>query len=211
METILLIVQTGLVFAAMWYSWETRKIRIQNLDEIHILMRQTRLSLAPYLVPGAQKVEKEAVVSMIENSEDLDEEEKKRKIQAAEEEEVFYVVVVDNPTAEKVGCQLEAYIYDPNTKSFLFPDIGKQWISPGERELIQITGPYFTKEKLLLEIEENYDGINPSLLAHFDTPEDEGYVALLFRDIEGSVYLTKRAFSFVGGEMRTRPARLVAS
>ncbi len=51
MDWIIILVQLLLAAAAIWYTIETRRLRFQNQDQMKLLKEQTRLSLAPYLVP----------------------------------------------------------------------------------------------------------------------------------------------------------------
>lgn len=209
MEYAMFVVNLGVVVAAIWYSIETRKLRLQNLTEIRLLSNQGRLTLAPFLVPGAQKLSKEQLEELIDADDDATDEEKSKRKAGARKTEVFFAVQVDNPTADKVGCHLEPYIYDPSTKSFLIPDHGKEWISPKETEMFQVTGPYVTRPRVEEEIKEHFGNVVVPLLAELETPEDHGYVALFFQDVEGTVYLSKRPFTIAkSGEVRHRPTRL---
>ena len=66
MEIALFVVQLGVVVAAVWYTLETRKMRLQNLEEIRLLAKQGRLSLAPFLVPGTMKLSSADLIEKIE-------------------------------------------------------------------------------------------------------------------------------------------------
>lgn len=211
MDVAMFAVQLGIVGAAIWYSVETRALRMQNLSEIRLLTKQGRLSLAPFLVPGAHKLTKEELEEMIDADERATAEEKQKRKMDARKEEVFFIVQVDNPS-DKVGSRLYPYIYDPLTKSFLTPDHGKEWIKPRDKESFQVTGPYFTREQVVEEIKARYGDTVSSLLTEFETPKDYGYLALFFQDIEGTIYLSKRPFVLQEGKvLHHRPARLLCS
>jgi hypothetical protein len=212
MEMVSLTVQILLLLAALWYSYETRKLRIQNLQEVRLVANQGRLALAPYLIPGVRKVSVAELNSAIDADSELSDAEKEERKAEVAKEEVFFGVLVDNPTAEKVACHLEPYIYDPGTKSFLTPDHGIERISPKDKEAIQVTGPYVTKLKAIDEVVKSYgDGVR-SLIELLDTPEDCGYVALFFQDIEGTVYLAKRQFILRNGSVsHNSPTKLFCS
>lgn len=211
MDIAIFLVQLGLVGAALWYSYETRELRKQNLKEIHVLMNQGRLALAPFLVPGAQKVSADKLVEMIQADEEADEEEKEKRIESARNEEVFFAVQIDNPTADKVGCHIEPYIYDPSTKSFLIPDHGKEWISPKETEFVQVTGPYVTKVQIEKAVRKTFGNVVEPLLEELDMPDDLGYIALFFQDVEGTLYLSKRTFRLKDGQILHHPTKLVCA
>ncbi|WP_123658817.1 hypothetical protein [Salinisphaera japonica] len=209
MEVISLVVQIALAGAALWYTLETRRLRIQNSEEIKVLLNQGRVALAPFLVPGVKRLNVQELHELISSDEDLDEAEKEKRKDFAANADVFFVVQVDNPTADKIGCQLQPYIYDPSTKSFLIPDHGKAWISPRESEHIQVTGPYVTLEKVQSSLSEHYGESAENLVKHLDAPDEAGYIALFFQDIEGTLYLSKREFALSDGETLHRTTRLV--
>ncbi|MEZ5528426.1 MAG: hypothetical protein R3E57_00550 [Porticoccaceae bacterium] len=206
-----LIVQVALLAAALWYSWETRVIRLQNQKELNLLKKQGRLSLAPYLVPGCEKIDIEQLIELISSNEELDAEEKKEQIEAAKKEEVFFYIQVDNPTSDKVGCQLRPIIYDPSTKSFILSDSGHAWISPQAQGKFQATGPYYSKAQISEQLEGSYGDEIKALLNNLDITDNEGYVALFYRDIEGSLYLAKRAFKVHDGEYNFKATKLFSS
>ena len=193
-DLTLLLVQSALVVAALWYSWETRRMRIQNLHEIHLLANQGRLALAPFLVPGAST--KAELLKNIEASTEPDEATRLDHARQVNESDVRYIVRVDNPT-DKTGCHLQPYIFDPLTKSFLIPDHGKEWIRPRESESFQVSGPNCTRKKIEEDLESEYGNIAQNLFSELDMPEDSGYVVLFFRDIEGTLYASKRPFRIV--------------
>ncbi|MEA3642606.1 MAG: hypothetical protein VBE63_22075 [Lamprobacter sp.] len=188
------LVQFALVATAAWYSYETRQLRLQNLEEIRLLKKQGLNALAPYLLPGAQRVSVESLVEYIQADNDLNDDEKLKKIQAVKKEDVFIVVVVKNSTSDKIGCHLEPYIYDLRTKSFLTPDHGKETISPKSEEHFQVTGPYANRQQVEKKLVDAYGDRITSLFGELHTPDDEGYIALFFQDTEGNLYLSKRPF-----------------
>jgi len=204
-EYIILIVQVALLLAALWYSWETRKIRIQNLDEIRLIANQGRLALAPFLVPGATP--KSEIVNNIRKDTDKEEKARDEMIEGLESSDLRYFVKVDNPT-DKTGCHLSPYVFDPDSKSFLIPDHAKEWISPKDAETFQVSGPSFTKKKIEEHLIEQYGNVASSLFGHLETPEEEGYVVLFFRDIEGTLYVSKRSFTLKDGQSSHKASRL---
>ena len=197
MEILTLLVQLALAGAAIWYTIETRKLRLQSEQQMGLLKNQTRLSVAPFLVPGLIDVNLAVLRDNVQQRTDLSDEQKTEALANISRSYVKYVCTVNNPTT-KVPHHINLYIYDSSTKSFLSADYSKEWIAEKDNELFQVSEPCYSRDDVLKRIKDQYgnglDFIDKHLVVG-----DISYIALLFRDLEGRVYLTKRVFAIARG------------
>jgi hypothetical protein len=211
LELIAVLVQIAIATVAIWYAFETRQLRVQNQEEIKYLKKQNRYSMAPFLIPGASKLTIERVIEIINDSDDTPED-KERKIESARKEAVFFAVQIDNPTTDKLASRVEVFIYDPQTKSYLSGDLGKEWVSPKETEVIQVTGPYYTLPEIIKDIENSYGNVASVFKDNLkESDEALGFVVAFFRDIEGTLYMAKREFRMTGFDISHKATKLFSS
>jgi|GEM_PF-6461552 len=200
MEVALFVIQGLLAGAAFWYSWETRKMRMQNELEVRILSKQSRLSLAPYLVPGVTGVPQEKIIDEIEKDDKIDDNERQQRINLARNTGTIKVVVVQNPTKEKVGCNLQPYLYNKESRNFSECIYGKAYITPGGSETFPVKNTFLSREEVFQRVRGFYGDNVKVLMKNVDISENAGYVVLFFQDIEGSVYMMRRDFEDENGE-----------
>src|SRR2546425_8357404 len=95
-----LISQLVLAGVGLWYTIETRLQRLQMLEEMKILRHQTRVTIAPSLVPGIESFEKTKadLKQAIRKDKDLTDEERAKQLQAMETADIKYVCGVTNPS-----------------------------------------------------------------------------------------------------------------
>lgn len=184
-------IQGILAVVGLWYTIETRKLRLQSENQSKTAIRQKRLSIAPYLVVGVMHPE-----SFID--EDEDNEDKRKEFIAKLEEsrkndEFLYLATISNPT-EKIAIQTNVYIFDNNKKSYLTGDIGHQVISAKDNEAMPVSKPYMTEEEVRKVINKDYDLSNEFNMALKAIEKDSSVIYLLYKDIEGYPYLVVRPF-----------------
>lgn len=192
MEWLLIVVQLLLAGAAVWYAIETRRLRIQNSAQMDLLKNQTRLSVAPYLIPGLVDIDLAVWKQQIVDNDELSEEKKQEALTKIADADIKFVCAVNNPTS-KTPHHINIWIYDERTRSFLESDFGKEWIAEKDSELFQVSEPRFAKDEVEQRIQEQYGEASAFMFRHLEVG-DNSYVALVFRDMEGRIYLAKRYF-----------------
>lgn len=206
MEWIAIIVQLALASVAIWYTIETRKLRIQNEAQMKLLREQTRLSLTPYLVPGIADVDLALLRKNIAEDKSLTEDQRKEKLSKLDEAKIKFVCNVHNPTS-KTPHHVNVYIYDSRTRSFLEGDYGKEWIAEKGSELFQVSEPYLGRDEVVESIRKQY-GDGTDFIFRQLSAGDQSYIAIIFRDLEGRLYMAKREFMISDGEAHHKPTAL---
>ena len=196
MDWLMILVQLVLAGAAIWYTFETRRLRQENQEQLKLLKEQTRLSLAPFLVPGLIDVDLALAKQKVLDSKEIPEPKKREMLANIASASIKFMCAIDNPSS-KIGHHVNLWVYDSRTRSFLSGDFGKEWIAEKGRELIQVSAPYFNTAEVSQQIREQY-GSDVDFIFPLLTTEDVSYLVLLFRDIEGRLYAVKRGFQVEG-------------
>ncbi len=191
-EVIVLLAQLALVAAALWYTIETRKLRIQSESQMDMLRRQGRLSVAPFLVPGLVDVDLARLRKKVEEDTELSAEERRDKLDKIDRAQVRFVCAVQNPTT-KLPHHCQLWVYDAKRRSFLLCDAGKEVIPEKETMLFQVSEPSFSLDECMKHLQTDFG--TAADFAHVQLKVGtESYIALFFQDLEGRVYMIKRPF-----------------
>ncbi len=126
----------------------------------------------------------------IHEDKELSDEQKQEKLEKIDSSSVKFVCAVDNPTC-KIGHHLNIWIFDSLTRSFLECDFGKEWIEEKGHELFQISEPYSNLDEVKKNIAKQY-GSDVDFIYPLLEVGAKSYIALVFRDIEGRLYMVKR-------------------
>ena len=199
-ETLSLVVQALLAVFALAYTIETRNLRKHSSSQLKVLERQHTVAVAPYLLVGlSPKAElikdlKENPSKILEFPPEEIEAEAKNKIELLEEgDSNFYLCQITNPTS-KIALDIEAIIYDSNTKNFTLSDEGLIAIGEKESELVSAEIGPLTDKEVIKATKEAYPDIGNEIDSLI-TYEDSSYIFLIFKDIEQGLYGIKREFS----------------
>lgn len=205
-DYINMTIQATLAGVALWYTIETRKLRKHSESQLALSAQQARLAIAPFLVPGLQASGPDAVAKKATETAKLTEEERAEFIKSVREGNLRFVASAYNPSS-KVASNVQIFIFDPNTKSFLEGDQGKAWVEEKGHEIFTISAPYFTHDQIKTKMIGHFGDYISHLLAKIDI-EEVGYMALVYQDIEQRVYLVKRHFILKGDEVSHKTPKI---
>src|SRR5205085_5512976 len=151
-DWIAFFIQLLLAIAAIWYTVETRRLRLQSKDQMnlmenqskllkdqlhlyedqtHLLRDQSRLSIAPYLSPGLVDIDLQELKKKTLEDKDLSTEERRERLNTIENSDVKFMCSVQN-TSSKIPYNLNVYIYDVRTRSFLQNDYSQEYIKEND-------------------------------------------------------------------------------
>lgn len=209
-----IVVQIVLAVAAFWYAWETRRMRLQNAEQMDLLRRQARLTVAPFLLVGMLPTDPRMLREHVEQEGSMDEEKRGAALKLIEalgegiaKEKLRFIAAVHNPT-QKVALQANAYVYDHQHKSYLEGYVGKEVLAAASKETIPIGEPYYDRKGIIQAIQRDY-GPDSSFALRWLEPGDTSFLAFFFRDLEGRLYLIRREFGIdSAGQFIHKPSRM---
>jgi hypothetical protein len=102
--------------------------------------------------------------------------------------------------SNKISIDISVLIYNARTKSFLNSRGTIAILPEKEEQSLKITLPYKSAEEARVRIIERY-GIVAQSVADALEIETRSYALVIFRDIEGRVYSTRRKFSIRDGRV----------
>jgi hypothetical protein len=198
-EMLSIVVQSILAIAAIWYTWETRKVRLQNQYLLNITTRQHLITVAPYLLIGV--VPKSRFQADVESHpekfiHEASQEEYDKKFQELRKQisgsPDFYFCTINNPTS-KLARDVEVVLYNSENKNFLMGQEGKAIIAEKGTEILWVSGSAKSQQEV---IDIKIDAFPELTRVHKELFEysDVSYAVALFRDIEGSAYAVKRRY-----------------
>ncbi len=184
-----LVVQALLAVFALWYTIETRALRLQASAQLKLIGRQHLLAVAPFLMVSVTT--KSELVQSIEAQQDSPEKAERLESANALPQETF-VCAVENPTS-RIALHAEGVIYVAESKHFLEGEKGLACIGEKEDYEIWFGEDPLTQKEVVDSTTASFPNatkIDGDLLDH----ADESYSVIFFKDIEESVYCVKRAF-----------------
>jgi len=179
-EWVSLGIQFFLAIAAILYTIETRRMRLQNEEQMRMLRAQTRRSIAPYLVPSITDVTAER--NQVEVNKDF-----LRKVG------LKFICEVKN-LSYRIAINCSVWVYDKRERKFLGSCHGRHYIDKKGTEYFLIAEPYLSRDKVLALVKEYYGEEAVSKIAKYIKDEDSSYILLLFQDLEDCVYCFQRQF-----------------
>lgn len=192
-NTLTAVFTAILAVVAIWYSIETRNLRIASEDEIDVLKMQMDLSIFPDLYPSA-----------ISNVTDLVMEGKiyqsSGNVKYSKEDFakiVKYYVAIEN-IGDRAAYDAFVYIYSADTKSFMKASTYKVYVRPDKVTSVSFFDQkehYVDNEQISEYIADNYY-VEIDNLNNFIKSPDLNCMFLIYKDIQNNVFLRTRQFTF---------------
>lgn len=197
MTELAIIVNGLLAVIALWYTVETRKLRLQNQEQLSLLMKQVRLSVAPYIhvtllnfQTALELLREEGKVPTEEPARNRFEEGLREKFS---QPKVKFISKISNKSS-KLALHLRVYVFDCRSKTFFRSDWGRTVLAEHESIEMEILSEGVSLEVIRKEMEAKYGEPNDLFHRSLNADCQASYILAFFKDIEGSSYVVKREF-----------------
>ncbi|GLO62928.1 hypothetical protein MACH09_34360 [Vibrio sp. MACH09] len=203
-ESSYYVVQIALSLVILWYTFETRKMRLAAEDQLREIRESQKLSSRPLISAGVtlfQKGEDNSAIEFFENDTYLPPAFRNEYIKLINKDVKIFQISLKN-SADNVAVDLQAVIYDGFTKNYIFGETGVVSCEKGSSEYIYTArDTYQSKEEICKSLSEKYNGTE-KLHGHLSINDDYANDFCLFvfgQTITGEKILFKRGFVFDDG------------
>ncbi len=201
MELIAIISQISLALIAVWYTIETRKLRVQNQHQLKLLTKQVTLSLAPYIHVSLFNF-KTALQTLNEEGEIPGEQTERDQFVNGlrtrfAQPNAKFISKISNQTT-KLAIGVRVYVFDCHSKTFFRSEWGRTVLPEKDSIDLEILGDAVSLEIVRQELKTKYSESNPLFERHLTTEGTSSYIMVLFKDIEGNSYVVRREFEIDG-------------
>lgn len=184
-----------LVIVGIWYSYETRALKISADTQIKEFRNQLRISKVPNLfltlIPQSKVTELIMEGKITHKSEDGTYTKEKLA------EVVKNYVLLEN-VSQQIAYDARSYLFRADIKRFMKPASFIVYVKPEKPEAIFFTNEpdsYIDEMELLKEINDNY-ALELYSLKKYVKERNENCVLLFYKDIQGYTYLRTRYFTY---------------
>jgi len=193
-KTITALFTAILVGVGIWYTIETRNLRIVAEAEIEEYKKQFHLSVMPDLYPSVISPSK--VTELVMEGKITQSFGKVRYTKEQFANVLKYYVTLEN-IGDRAAYDAFVYIYTADTKSYMDAPTYKVYVKPGKVEAISFfdeTANYTNENDILEEVEENFK-IEISKIANYIKFPEKNCLFLFYKDIQDNIYLRIRQFA----------------
>jgi len=193
-KTITALLTAILAGIGIWYTIETRNLRIAAEVEIEEYKKQFHLSVMPDLYPAVISPSK--VSELVMEGKIFQSFGKVRYAKEQLSKVLKYYVTVEN-IGDRAAYDAFVYIYTADTKSYMKAPTYKVFVRRGKVEAISFfdESTNYTNEKEILEdVKENFE-IEISKIANYIKLPEKNCLFLFYKDIQNNVYLRVRQFA----------------
>jgi hypothetical protein len=160
-----IVVNVVLAVIALVYTIETRKLRQQNQSQLDLLRKQARRAIAPYLLGAVTRVALP---------------------------KVGFICLVENLT-ENLAVNVFVITFDHVSRQFRSSKGGREFVKGSTIEEFQMSEACSPPD-LVDKLRETYEETNESIVRHIMADKDTSAVLVVYSDIEGNPYITRREF-----------------
>ena len=203
-ESSYYVVQIALSLVILWYTYETRKMRLAAEEQLSEIRYSQKLSSRPLISAGVfvfEKGEDSSAIDFFENDTYLPLAIRNEYKNLIGKDVKIFQVSLEN-SANNVAVDLQAVIYDGFTKNYIFGETGVLSCQKGNSEYIYTArDTYQSKEEVCVTLSEIYSD-SEKLHSHLSIDTECGNDFFLFvfgQTIAGEKFLLKRGFVFEDG------------
>jgi hypothetical protein len=206
MEWLSITVNGTLALIALWYTLETRKLRIQNQVQLELLAKQARLSLAPYLHVSLLNLESTLLIFGDEGKIPKTEDEKLKLTNALRERfskpNLKFICKISNKST-KLATTIRVYVFDCKARTFFRSAWGRTVLSEKETDDLEISNDAVSLDVIKQELQDKYGESNNFFNQQLTTDCPSSYTIVFYKDIEGNPYAVKREYEIDSGRIIT--------
>ena len=213
MGWISVLVNAALAVIALWYTVETRRLRLQNQNQLKLLTKQGMLSLVPYLHVTLCNLA--TALALYEEEGKLPTDANKRAQFVGEikrrfsEPGVKFICRINNETT-KLATAIRVCVFESQSKTFLRSEWGRTVLPEKDSIELEISPDAVSREVMTGELRNRY---GPTTTEFFEkqlsTDHTLSYVIVFFRDIGGNPYAVRREFEFVEDMIEAKLNQLI--
>jgi hypothetical protein len=197
MEWIAIFVNGALAVIALWYTIETRRLRLQNQDQLKLLSKQAMLSLVPYVHVSLYNLDTALELYEEEGKLPGSQTEKARFVDKIRrrfsQPGVRFICKISNETT-KLATGVRVYVFDCQSKTFFRSEWGRTVLAEKESIELEISQDAVSLEVVTEELRSKYGSAIDPFEQHLITDHTSSYTIVFFRDVGGNAYVVRREF-----------------
>jgi len=193
-KTITALLTAILAGVGIWYTIETRNLRIAAETEIEEYKKQFHLSVMPDLYPAVASPSK--VIELVMEGKILQTTGKIRYTKEQFAKVLKYYVTVEN-IGDRAAYDAFVYMYSADTKSYLKSSTYKVFVKPGKADSIPFfdeTTNYISEKEMIANVKETFEIEIKKIVDYIKMP-DRNCLFLFYKDVQDNVYLRTRQFA----------------
>lgn len=204
MENFYYIVQIAVAAVILWYTYETRKLRITSQKQLDEQKRNNKLSLLPVLSYGINIFH-----SNHENKDAIEYFEKDTYLSPSLRNEYkellgkgtkIFRITIENKSAA-LALDLQAVIYDGYVRNYIFGETGVVSSGTGEQNYIYTArDTYLTKDEVIKHLKSLYgnNSFFDQQLVINDSDKNKYFMYIFGKTIGNHLFMFHREFEFKG-------------
>jgi hypothetical protein len=193
------VVQLILAGVALWSMIEARKLRLHAVAQLDVVRRQHMVAVAPYLLVGAtpkdqllMEIARDPAIALnLGKGENADAAVKNLEADFKKAGQDIFFCEMTNATS-KIALGIEAVHYNARSRNFIESAEGLETLGEGKSGRLWIAGKAMNQADATTSIINSVG--NSAKVPKLLTQDNDSYIVVFFRDIEGSVYAVKRAY-----------------
>lgn len=191
LQLFAVITQALLVLCALWYSWETREMRmtLQQQNEMHLA--DTERSVRPHFIPVVVDENGQNQLEFVKNNQPGNTE----LIESLESSTPPRFTISIQNESPLPAMDLVYFFYDQETKSFLIGISRFDYFKP-ESNSVGYSAQSYETRSVVLDWIADVVGRPVARVEEFLPLGGRHYVVLIFRDQVGVWHLVRRPFTF---------------
>lgn len=193
-KTITALLTAILAGVGIWYTIETRNLRIVAEAEIEEYKKQFHLSVMPDLYPAVISPSK--VAELVMEGKIFQSSGKVRYTKEEFAKLIKYYVTVEN-IGDRAAYDAFVYIYTADTKSYMKAPNYKVFVKSGKVATISFfdeSTNYTNEKEILDDVKENFE-IEINKIGNYIKLPEKNCLFLFYKDIQNNVYLRVRQFA----------------
>lgn len=205
MENIYYLVQIVVATIILWYTYETRKLRLTSEKQLDEQKRINELSLLPYFSYGINIFQSnhndKTAIEYFEKDTYLPLSIRNEYIQLLEKNTIIFQITIENQSTA-LALDLQAIIYDGYTRNYIFGETGVISSKLGEKQYIYTArDTYQTKNEIIKHLKSHYGNntfLNQQLMIN-DSEKNKYFIYLFGKTMGNRLFVFNREFEIKDG------------
>ena len=185
--------QVALAVITFLYLRETRLLTEHSAAQLERMKQEATIAHMPALVVAVVDVEERENSRRIGTDSKLTEEQRQADLARIKDQPHLFTCAVDN-MGTQVAESIQVLIYDSSTKSFLHSETFFEMLAGNDNVATWVDQPRLSATEVVKKMTEYYGQDFPQLDEYLAIGETS-YLAVMFKDVSGTIYLRKRPFT----------------
>ncbi|MCK9336315.1 MAG: hypothetical protein M0P43_00660 [Arcobacteraceae bacterium] len=204
-ENINYIVQMGVAIVILWYTYETRKLRVTSEKQLNEQRRINELSLLPYFSYGINIFQSndndKTAIKYFKKNTYLPPSIRNEYIQLLEKNTKIFQIKIENQSSA-LALDIQAVIYDGYTRNYIFGETGVVSSKLGECQYIYTArDSYQTRNEIIEDLKSHYGDnafLNQQLIIN-DSEKNRYFMYIFGKTIGNRLFVFNREFEIKDG------------